>query len=891
MEQSLIIKDQMKQKRANCESKLKEKLIELVDSYKSEYQDINDISDETISAMFADNVDSVNEEDKKYFKIMDEIFKIQHSISKIDYIFKRNKLDENGNLDTFLNVTELTTTKEDAKKACVKMGIEYIKKNSQTINSIYKSFSEQNADFKLRYELQKELMCNKYGYTPESFDEYFEAIRKFNQVEYQNKGTNVIKGAFVQGAEINDKFKHLLKPVENWNGEDVVYKSKFVEKYQKYYERMEKERPKNTEGAKLYRDLLSTSRDFLIKMLPSGEVINQTNNTNSTSTTSGSNSENEASLVKISEDTKKSLREQRLLKRKKLVKEPIKEEPREEFDYSSIQSVEVIEKPVKVKDEIQEEKVEYKKPEIINIEDLNKNIDEPEIIEPIIEESVTEEESKNEFKDYDADLVFTTVEKKADISILKTNNPDKLKLYRESSKYGRILYLPYSGYEVLVKRIVNRDQLTYIIGLLQDNKLLTDSSVNRELMSVVYKNIEFFFNTEPSEDDFFKNLSIRDIPILITMMAMISQKEENGKVMVSVDKLVCASEECESQITLKKPIEIDLKEKFKHIYPIELYYEHQYKFRESKYDNIYQAYSNSIDGKIDTLVVNDEGLTYTVLYGRSNYYNTTDIMDKKINEVVFQLFKQDIEEMSSETKEELYGEFDIDTYLATQQTLIGLQMRFRDLEDETPDIYQYLELTDEELKIVAKNDEEKYQNLKLDILEIKALTQIIQSMNEKLNSMDKIFKLITNIRSLKVTIDETKEDVIKSSVKDLYELTSNINNIPDKLFKSITNKYIEYQNELLDYDYKRSFISVTSDDINGRIEITSVLKPKEEYEKRIKEKYKDDEEKITLARKTYNELYNKLENGICTCGSKKFYINHFNLLFFSIMSQMEVKID
>ena len=926
-----LVVDQMKQKRANYVAKLNSKISELIHLYKAKYEDVNDITEDTIAAMFADNVEGIKSEDKEYYKVMDEILKIQHGICKIDYINKRNKLDEDGNLDLALDITELRKTKEQAKTQCISMGIEYIKKNSQTINSIYKSFTEQNADFKLRYELQKELMCNKYGYTPESFDEYFEALKKNNQIEFENKGRNVIKGAYVQSQEVNDKFKHLLKKVENWNGEDVVYKSEFVEKYKEYYEKVEASRPRNTEGAKLYRDLITSSKDFLLKNLPN---VKKVDDTTQDSTNEDKNKTVTGGLTEVSPEAKSKLREQRLArKRKRLIKEKQEEpKPKEDFDYEHAMEVLEVEEvgedhpinvnahrneyldiePAVIVEPTKEEPIQEEPKELVEEEQpIKEEVIEEEIVkDPEIEEVVSEEitqeviedipEETEEVKEekeeipydtsYDSDKVFTVVKEDADKSILKTNRPDKLKLYRESAKYGRILYLPYSGYEVLVKRILNRDQLTYILELLQDSKLLSDSSVNREIMSVVYKNLEFFFDEEPTEEDFFKNLSIRDIPILITMMAMISQKEEEGKVLVKVDRIVCSKDDCETPMSLKDPITIDLKSKFKTIYPIDLYYANQYKFREAKYPNIYQAYLNSIDGKVDLVKYEEDGLIYNIVYGRKTYYNTTDIMDKKINEVVFQLYKQDLEQMEPETKESLYGDFDIDNYINSQETLISLQMRFAELEEANSDIVNYMDLSEEELSDVVNGDKNRLEELKLNIIEIKALSTIIREMNQKLNAFDKIFNLITNIRSFKVTLKDTNEVVINSSIRDLYELTSNMNNIPNELFRKVTDLYIGYRKELLEHNYKRSFITLSSSDIKGHIDINSILKDRTEFEEKMKERFNNDETRVKAAMHSYDDLYNKIVEGRCTCGNDHFHINHFNLLFFSITSQMGVKI-
>lgn len=872
-EKNQMIIDQFKRKRSNYENMRNEELKKLVNYYKSDYEDVDEISEETIASLFSN--DQRDNDTKETNKILNKILEYQHGIKKIDYILNRNTYTD-GELDTALSISELTSTKEQAKQECIQMGIEKIRESSHTISSIYRSLKEQNADFKIRYEIQKQFMCNKYGYTPESFDEYFNAIKEHNSKIYNEKGSNVIKGAFVHSNNINEEFKHLLKKKDNWDGEEVVYKSEFLEKYKKEYDKVESERPRNTEGARLYNSFLEMNKNIILQNMP------------------GYKSNDSVSSTRIGEEVKdnnkKSLREERLKRRLQKHKT---EEPKEEY---KPETVVLKEKDVNYDNLF--ESTQTKEEDKSNIEDavvltgetdLNSNIvtSEPIMVEivskttdviknpDIIQPKIVEEEVK-EIENFEE--VFPKVEQKADISILRSNKPDKLKLYNESYKYGRILYLPYSGYEVLVKRIVDRAQLSYVLELLQTSKLSSDMTVELEIMRVIYNNLEFFFDEDPTEIDFYKNLSIRDIPIIITTMALISQKEDDkGDVWVEIDRVICLNEKCQKRISTDKPITINLKSKFQEIYPIELYYTNYHLYKEANYSNIYQAYVNSIDGKVKTFTYSEEGLEYKCIYGKTTFYNSSESMTKKENELAYQLFKDDLSNMTEDEIEKEFPLLDVKDYIKDKY-LIQLQLRYEEILSEYPDI-------DEEYKI----EDNKRTEEELDIIdEYKHLKAIISKLNDNLDEMRNILSVIANIRNLKVVIKDTNEVVINSSTKDLYELFNTVISLPQEFYKLILNDYVDQQNEMSNYDYKKTFIKISSNTLKGNIKITSVLKSREDFEKYIGSKYKDEE-----VQKEWLEVYNKsvdnLSNGLCTCGHDEFYINHFNLLFFSITKQLGVK--
>lgn len=62
---------------------------------------------------------------------------------------------------------------------------------------------------------------------------------------------------------------------------------------------------------------------------------------------------------------------------------------------------------------------------------------------------------------------FPKVNVEPDTSILRTiSNPvQRIKAYKDSAKEGRKLFLPNSGYEVFIKKIRDRDQISFLLDL------------------------------------------------------------------------------------------------------------------------------------------------------------------------------------------------------------------------------------------------------------------------------------------------------------------------------------------------------------------------------------------------------------------------------------------
>lgn len=848
-----LLMDQLAKKKVSLEKQFKERLADLFSEFTDEMISVEDISEKDITAFLGEDFEHDIIKKESIFKKVELVKESLSNILKIDYYKERNEIDEySKTLSTFLSIKELDNIKDKVNTILFsKYKLDVIMQSSEALTSVFRGLSDKNVDLKIEYEIQKSILCNKNGYTPESVDKYFNEIKKYNEAK--------LKDNSIEKKSLKD-FKSLLEVTDNWDGETPIYKSELLEQYKSRVDEIEKSRPKNTEGAKLYEEFKKYSKEINTKLNSKG------NNVVFKSSTPKTNKEG------------LSLREQRLLRKKNNIKPVIESEHKEdEYQKTIVQ-------------EDKEDKIDYtnllnnnqtsknnkEEKEVIEIDNI---ITELEDIENTVERKVEEKNLTDVTPVVDVDNVFKVVEKAPDISILRGSNPDRLKLYNNSHKYGRLLYLPYSNYEILVKRITDRGQLSYILDLFQSMKLATDGVVEYEIVRVIYKNIEFFFDDTPSEIDFYKNLSPRDLPIIINTMALVSQKEDkDGKVLVNVDRITCSDPNHGEKFSLVKPIQIDLKETFKDIYPIELYYNNYNIYKENDFKNIFEAFNKSIDGNLVLLNYEDETLKYEVVYGKPSYFIISEETNKKKSDTIYKVFLSDLDEMTSEEIIEKYG-YDLKDY-CKNKSLLSIQLKFNEIIENNPDIEKEYLLDDDN-----RSEEE------IEILDTyRIISKVFEGLNVMSNSIKEVLDVVSCIRQLKVSLKATGEVFINNDMINMYDLFNNVINLPSELYSSILEKYKEYLVDTYSYDYKASFIKIKSNNIAGLIDLTNHLKNEDEFTKEIESKFADNEEVKNLWLKRYKETKENLLSGKCTCGSEKFYVNHFNLLFFSISHQLGVKI-
>ncbi|MGL5316983.1 MAG: hypothetical protein ACRC92_27235 [Peptostreptococcaceae bacterium] len=834
-----------------------------------DYKSMEDI-DLTDLEKYVDN--KIDDDAENEFKLkLRNTYEIALSILRYDYVIERATMLEDGSLDTFIASGELSKLELKAREDIFRnKAIESYTRNASTMKDALKGLNELNFDLRVKYELNKMILCNSKGYTPESVDDYIMAIRDYNEEHLNVLGSNSIKGGVIQNDEVNEKFSHLLKKVENWDGESVIYDSEFIEKYKQELDEIEANRPKTGPTAELY--------DALVK-LNNNLVKTKKFKIDSTSMKQEASSA-EVPKVVVTKNTVDSIREQRRLAREarsKKIEDKLKARMGEEFDYNTL-----------INPTVEPEITEAVVVEEVIVKDEPVIVDTPKVEEVVIEEVTVEKKDDTVRRpdvQYNVDDVFKVVEVKPDLSILKSNSPNKVQLYKESHKYGRLLYLPYSNYEILLKRITNRNQINYVAELLADKRLLNDKSLEFELMRIIYNNTEFFFTQEVSEFDFYKCLSIKDIPLIISQLALISNVPEvPGVHTVNIDSVICFNSSCERRWHLAKPYPLDLEKKFKEIYPIDLYYKNYNTYKEKEYASIYLAFKDSISESIGSFSVvdKDTNLKYTVVTGRPTFFTQSYEIEKRKDQALYLIYLDSLsEEIKIRDDEKLHEMYEY----SENKSIIDLQLRITEI------ISMYSNIPDlaNDATFNPVDYEPKIESL---VNEYRLIQDMLMNVEQYRANLEAYFSIILSIKYLSIESLDLKEVVVETKdFTDLYELFINVSNMPDEMFKKIHNAYNEYLDDMINYDHKSTMITVTGEEIKNYISIEKSYKSLVDFKAELDVVYKENEKVkqdfIQAREKTIKAIK---EEGACSCGTHEFFINHFNLLFFSLTQAQGVKI-
>ena len=225
---------------------------------------------------------------------------------------------------------------------------------------------------------------------------------------------------------------------------------------------------------------------------------------------------------------------------------------------------------------------------------------------------------------------FSKIKTEPDTSILRTvSNPlQRIKLYEASAKEGRKLFLPNSGYEVFIKKIRDKDQISYLLSMLDPKENLTqsvDQLIMDECINILFANMDFDFEEPVAREDFLKCTHPNDIIFAIMMLAIVNlPANKDGKCIVNISSVSCNSEYHGNQrqiFSLNHPIQIDILEEFTKVYKLsQPLLERKSKFDNSKYKTIYEAYSDNGAGVNEYCSVKDELVTYNIILSPLNLY-------------------------------------------------------------------------------------------------------------------------------------------------------------------------------------------------------------------------------------------------------------------------------
>ena len=174
------------------------------------------------------------------------------------FVTKRNRRLSNGQLDFFVSSDDLKIIERNAEERLSKMQKEAGVRDADKLSDVVNTLNDMSVESRYRYEGYKELVCNDFGITPESFDEWYRAILDENTDRLITEGIKN-KTDLYKVSDLQKKYKHLLRKVDGWKKGDIVYKSEFNAKVSELdaEELKRAEKTATPEGKKLFKEMLA----------------------------------------------------------------------------------------------------------------------------------------------------------------------------------------------------------------------------------------------------------------------------------------------------------------------------------------------------------------------------------------------------------------------------------------------------------------------------------------------------------------------------------------------------------------------------------------------------------------------------------------------------------
>ena len=529
--------------------------------------------------------------------------------------------------------------------------------------------------------------------------------------------------------------------------------------------------------------------------------------------------------------------------------------------------------------EFTEEEVE----ELKHIEDLNKmeNMSIEELTAKI-RDAVHKELSTN---GRDAYGEFPVIKTDPDTSILRTvSNPlQRIKLYEASAKEGRKLFMPNSGYEVFIKKIRDKDQISYLLTMLDPKENLTqsvDQLIMDECINILYANMEFEFEEPVSREDFLKCTHPNDIIFAIMMLAIVNLPvNKDGKCLVNISSVTCNSEYHGNQrqiFSLTHPLQIDILEEFAKIYKLsQPLLERKSKFDNGKYKSISEAYEQNGSGVYEYCSIKDDIVTYNLILSPLNLYKINK-QKEETQKILYDSLRSDFKSEGAVraslearigrdfSKVEIYMDntpfdmFKADTLRVSGMRLEDFSATFSEIEDET--------LRKEALKEQALNKET-----------FKCLTHILPLMAEYAENIDYAMVIINFVDSLEVVANATGERIAGPISHSNYpELLQIFTQIPD--IKGI-GEAIERLNDKTNLVIEDTAIEWNSKDIFRFMpRFEDLFAPEEKYRELLKN---EGESEVNIEKyvQEYTRQKENMHSGKCFCGSDKLVLDWRSILF------------
>lgn len=537
-------------------------------------------------------------------------------------------------------------------------------------------------------------------------------------------------------------------------------------------------------------------------------------------------------------------------------------------DYTLIEnSINELEKYEKI---IDERKSEYE--EDLSINNYEKPVEKPKLLEEaeVIEVEADEKPKSDRVPNPNVvesnvsfDEIAAKIYKEPDTKILRGNGTklEKLIKYRNSEINGRKVYLPDSNYEVIVNQVHDRTQINFMYNLMLQNGINIDdleSSIKEEFIHILFDHCLFPLQEDLSYNEFIRNLSPNDLELLFVVFSLVNTKvDKDGILPLHIPYVQC--DNCESPISLKEEMVLDLTQEFKNIYDTERFISNYKIYRNSNFKSIKEAYISGEYGKITKLSYKeDTSFSYEAYICRPTVQK--QLLIKSNNELIaYRSMANSFTKRASYLRKTMPNIDDLINYLSSHS-----YAQFKGDVD-------YINKNGINLSDPNISDENK--------LLLENVTAVLTNMEDVLKELSPVFFAALIIDTVIIKTIDNFETSFTLNEGDIYEF---IEVIKDQLPPEFTQELAERAEEM-DYTSKDVKIFFTADEIGDKLDFYSVYKKPDELEKVLKENGADEE---TI--KTELERINKIKEEFdhthrCTkCGHSIYKVGYNTLLFFSI---------
>ena len=537
-------------------------------------------------------------------------------------------------------------------------------------------------------------------------------------------------------------------------------------------------------------------------------------------------------------------------------------------DYTLIENgINELEKYEKI---IDERKSEYEEDLSINNDEKPiekpKLMDEAEVIEVEADEKPKSDRVPNPNvieSNVSFDEIAQKIYKEPDTKILRGNGTklEKLIKYRNSEINGRKVYLPDSNYEIIVNQVHDRTQINFMYNLMLQNGINIDdleSSIKEEFIHILFDHCLFPLQEDLTYNEFIRNLSPNDLELLFVVFSLVNTKvDKDGILPLHIPYVQC--DNCESPISLKEEMVLDLTQEFKNIYDTERFISNYKIYRNSNFKSIKEAYISGEYGKITKLSYKeDTSFSYEAYICRPTVQK--QLLIKSNNELIaYRSMANSFTKRASYLRKTMPNIDDLINYLSSHS-----YAQFKGDVD-------YINKNGINLSDPNISDENK--------LLLENVTAVLTNMEDVLKELSPVFFAALIIDTVIIKTIDNFETSFTLNEGDIYEF---IEVIKDQLPPEFTQELADRAEEM-DYTSKDVKIFFTADEIGDKLDFYSVYKKPDELEKVLKENGADEE---TI--KTELERINKIKEEFdhthrCTkCGHSIYKVGYNTLLFFSI---------